>query len=74
MYKVFNSYGIYYIWIFDVILYIMYKLLSICISKFNDIGIILYIYVCMYNIDKFYMWFKRDKKLWMDDLMGCFFW
>lgn len=20
------------------------------------------------------MWFKRDKKLWMDDLMGCFLW
>lgn len=54
-------------------LYIMYKLLSTCISKLNDTGTTLYIYACMY-IDKLYMWFKRDKKLWMDDLMGCFLW
>lgn len=31
-----------------VILYIMYKLLSICISKFNDIGYyFVYMYVCI---------------------------
>lgn len=44
-------------------LYIMHKLLSTCISKLNDTGTTLYIYACMYNIDKLQMWFKRDKKL-----------